>query len=164
MTDGSHATDGQPRCRINDSDVALEADEPLLFTLRNRLGLTAVRFGCGLEQCGACMVLIDGEARHSCALPASALDGRTVVTPEAIAGDPIGAALLSAFELEQAGQCGYCLAGIMMSAFALLTREINPSRARIIEVLDGHLCRCGAHIPILRAVERAAGMLGKPGA
>jgi nicotinate dehydrogenase subunit A len=164
MTDGSHAMNGQPRCRINGSDVVLAADEPLLFTLRNRLGLKAVRFGCGLEQCGACVVLIDGEARPSCSLPASALDGRTVVTPEAIGRDRVGAALLSAFELEQAGQCGYCLAGIVMSAFALLARETNPSRARIIEALDGHLCRCGAHTTILRAVERAAEMLGEPSA
>lgn len=162
MTEGSHTIKGEPRCRINDMDVVLAADEPLLFTLRNRLGLKAVRFGCGREQCGACMVLIDGEARHSCALPASALDGRTVVTPEGIAGDRVGAALLNAFELEQAGQCGYCLAGIVMSAFALLSREVNPSRARIIEVLDGHLCRCGAHIAILRAIERAAEILGEP--
>lgn len=135
-------------------------DEPLLFVLRNRLDLKATRFGCGLEQCGACVVSIDGQARYSCALPVSALAGVDVMTPEALADDPIGLALLEAFKVEQAGQCGYCISGILMRIYVLLKAERRPSREMIIAALDKHLCRCGAHGSILRAVERAVAHVG----
>jgi nicotinate dehydrogenase subunit A len=146
--------------RINGSDISLEdRGEPLLFALRNRLGLKAAHFGCGLEQCGACMVNIDGQAKYSCTFPVSALEGCTVLTAEALEADAVGVALLRALEVEQAGQCGYCLAGILMSACTLLKSERRPSREAMVSVLDRHLCRCGAHGGILRAVERAAAML-----
>jgi nicotinate dehydrogenase subunit A len=146
--------------RINGSDISLEdRGEPLLFALRNRLSLKAAHFGCGLEQCGACMVNIDGHAKYACTFPVSAVEGCTVLTAEALAADPVGVVLLRALEVEQAGQCGYCLAGILMSAYTLLKSERRPSRKAIVSALDGHLCRCGAHGGILRAVERAAAML-----
>ncbi|WP_274626436.1 (2Fe-2S)-binding protein [Arvimicrobium flavum] len=147
---------------LNGAEVTLEpaGDEPLLFALRNRLDLKAAHFGCGLEQCGACMVSIDGQPRYSCTLPVSALGGCHVTTPEALADDPVGVALLDAFEHEQAGQCGYCIPGILMSAYAFLKSERRPGRDAIVAALDPHLCRCGAHGGILRAVERAATKLG----
>jgi nicotinate dehydrogenase subunit A len=147
--------------RLNGSDISLDAhgDEPLLFALRNRLNLKATRFGCGLEQCGACMVDIDGQAKYSCTFPVSALAGSDVTTAEALAADRVGGALLEAFEVENAGQCGYCLAGILMSAYTLLKAGQHPTREAIVSVLDRHLCRCGAHVGILRAIERAAAIL-----
>ncbi|MCF3643231.1 2Fe-2S iron-sulfur cluster-binding protein [Rhizobium sp. TRM95111] len=148
------------RLTVNGDPVVLPVDGgPLLFVLRNRLGLKATRFGCGLEQCGACVVWIDGEARFSCTLPPEALDGAHVVTAEGLSADPVGRALLEAFEAEQAGQCGYCLTGILMSAFTLLRKDPRPGRPAIVAALDRHLCRCGAHGGILRAVERAAARL-----
>lgn len=148
--------------QLNGSAVTVEdsGDEPLLFVLRNRLDLKATHFGCGLEQCGACVVSIDGQARYSCTLPVSALAGADVTTPEALGDDPIGVALLEAFEAEQAGQCGYCISGILMRIYTLLKAERRPSRAAIILALDKHLCRCGAHGSILRAVERAVARVG----
>ena len=102
--------------RLNGSDVSLDdfAEEPLLFTLRNRLNLKAAHFGCGLEQCGACVVNIDGRAEYSCILSVSALRGSAVMTAEALPADPLGTVLLNAFTAEHAGQCGYCLAGILI--------------------------------------------------
>lgn len=147
---------------LNGSETRVDdaGDEPLLFVLRNRLDLKATHFGCGLEQCGACVVSIDGQARYSCTLPVSALVGADVTTPEALGDDPIGLALLEAFEMEQAGQCGYCISGILMRIYALLKTERRPTRAAIITELDKHLCRCGAHGSILRAVERAVARVG----
>jgi nicotinate dehydrogenase subunit A len=147
--------------RLNGSDISLDGhgDEPLLFALRNRLNLKATHFGCGLEQCGACMVDINGRAKYSCTFLVSALAGSIVTTAEALLADPVGAALLEAFEAERAGQCGYCVAGILMSAYTLLKAEPHSSRAAIVGALDRHLCRCGAHGAILRAVERAAANL-----
>jgi len=146
------------RLTLNGAEARLDVEggEPLLLALRHRAGLTGARLGCGLEQCGACMVLVDGDPRYACTLPAADADGRTVVTVEGLAADPLGAALLQAFVDEQAGQCGYCLAGILVSAHALLRRSPRPDRAEIAAALDGHLCRCGAHPRILRAVARAA--------
>ncbi len=155
---GTTPVSTQTDFQLNGADICLEgpAEEPLLFALRNRLNLKATRFGCGLEQCGACMVYVDGAARYSCTLPLGDISGKSVVTAEAMAADPIGKALLNAFAVEHAGQCGYCLAGILMSAYALLMRNGRPDRATIVAALDIHLCRCGAHHSILRAVERAA--------
>lgn len=127
----------------------------LLVALRDEFGLRSARFGCGQEACGACMVLVDGEPAYSCGRDLASVDGRIVTTPEGI--DPARMdALVDAFVDEQAGQCGYCLSGILVSAAALLARSPDPSRAEIVAALDPHLCRCGAHTRILRAVETAA--------
>ncbi|TRW96928.1 2Fe-2S iron-sulfur cluster binding domain-containing protein [Paracoccus sp. M683] len=138
-----------------------EGDEALLFHLRNRLGLTAARFGCGQEQCGACIVQIDGQPRYACGTSVAALEGCAVTTPEALSGDPVGQALIQAFAAETAGQCGYCLAGILISAHALLSASPQPSQDQIIAALDRHLCRCGANGAILRAIRRAADTLAE---
>ncbi|HTH96465.1 MAG TPA: (2Fe-2S)-binding protein [Stellaceae bacterium] len=139
--------------------VELTADPPLLHVLRNQLDLKGSRFGCGQEECGACMVLVDGQPSYACTLPAADLSGKTITTVETLS-DPAGPhPLYQAFLEEQAGQCGYCLSGILISAKALLDHNPEPSRAEIIEALDKHLCRCGAHGRILRAVERAGAML-----
>lgn len=128
------------------------ADTPLLDVLRGEFALTGTRFGCGEEQCGACLVLVDGAPVHACGREVGTLAGRAVTTVEGLAGHPIIAALIA----EQAGQCGYCLSGMAVAAAALLAREAVPDRAAIAAALDGQLCRCGAHPRIVRAVERAA--------
>ncbi|MFO1081356.1 MAG: (2Fe-2S)-binding protein [Reyranellaceae bacterium] len=136
--------------------VAAPPATPLLDVLRHRLGLFGSRYGCGLEQCGSCTVLVDGEPVYACTREIGTLDGKSVTTVEGLgtAGQPHP--LQQAFLDEQAGQCGYCLSGVVMSAKALLDRTPEPSRAEIVAALDRHLCRCGAHQRILRAVERAA--------
>ena len=146
---------------INDKSVSVTVAEttPLLFVLRNELDLKGVRYGCGLEQCGSCMVLVDGEPVYACSRELGTVAGRRVTTIEGIGSTANPHPLQIAFLDEQAGQCGYCLSGIIMSAKALLDRNPSPSRAQIIEALDKHLCRCGAHPRILRAVEKAATML-----
>jgi aerobic-type carbon monoxide dehydrogenase small subunit (CoxS/CutS family) len=137
--------------------VAVEPTTPLLSVLRNVLGLTGSRFGCGLEQCGACMVLLDGEPVYACTREVGTVAGKGVTTVEGLANGEKLHPLQQAFLAEQAGQCGYCLSGILISAKALLDRIPKPSRAEIVAALDKHLCRCGAHNRIIRAVERAAG-------
>lgn len=146
---------------INDKSVSVAAAEttPLLFVLRNELELRGIRYGCGLEQCGSCMVLVDGEPVYACSRELGTVAGRRITTIEGIGSSANPHPLQTAFLDEQAGQCGYCLAGIIMSAKALLDRNPSPSRAQIVEALDRHLCRCGAHPRILRAVEKAAAML-----
>lgn len=131
-------------------------DAPLLSVLRNNLGLMGTRFGCGLEQCGCCMVLIDGKPEKSCAKPIGTVAGTSVTTIEGLGTPDKPHPLQEAFIAEQAGQCGYCLSGIIISAKALLDRNPSPSRAEIAQALDGNICRCGTHNRILRAVERAA--------
>jgi len=133
----------------------------LLDVLRNQLGLFGARYGCGLEQCGSCMVLLDGEPVYSCTREVGTVAGRSVTTIEGLGAPSKLHPLQQAFLDEQAGQCGYCLSGILMSAKALLDRNKNPSRADIVAALDRHLCRCGAHQRIVRAVERAAAALRK---
>ncbi len=139
--------------------VEAPARTPLIYVLRNQLGLKGTRYGCGLEQCGSCMVLIDGEPAYACSRAIDAAVGHDIVTVEGLAGDAPAHPLPQAFLEEQAGQCGYCLSGILISAHALLERNRSPNRAEIVEALDGHLCRCGAHTRIIRAVERAAAVL-----
>lgn len=140
------------------------ADTPLLDILRNTLGLTGTRFGCGLEQCGACMVLVDGRPVQACNAALDAVAGKQVTTVEGLAGaDGSLHPLQQAFLDEQAGQCGYCLSGILMSAKALLDANPNPSRAEIAAALDGNLCRCGSHVRILKAVEGAAATMRAEG-
>jgi aerobic-type carbon monoxide dehydrogenase small subunit (CoxS/CutS family) len=143
---------------VNGAPVEVEAedDETLLLVLRNQLGLRGTRFGCGLEQCGACMVLVDGAPVFSCARSVGAFSGAAVETVEGLARDGALHPLQAAFLAEQAGQCGYCLSGILMSAKALLARNPTPSRQEIVQALDTHLCRCGAMNRIIRAVQRAA--------
>ena len=141
--------------RILQVTVANE-ETPLLAVLRNDLGLVGTRFGCGLEQCGCCMVLIDGEPAKSCAMPAWSVAGKSVTTIEGLGTPERPHPLQQALLDEQAGQCGYCLSGVLISAKALLDRNPTPTRAEIALALDDNLCRCGSHNRILRAVEKAA--------
>ncbi|HEY4253054.1 MAG TPA: (2Fe-2S)-binding protein [Roseomonas sp.] len=145
-------------CTVNGAAVTFELPEevPLIHALRDGLGLFGTRFGCGAEQCGACMILLDGQPTPSCTLSLGAAAGRAVQTVE---GLPIAHALQRAFLAEQAGQCGYCLSGMLVSATALLARQADPDAASIRAALEPHLCRCGAHNRILRAVRRAAAEL-----
>jgi nicotinate dehydrogenase subunit A len=137
-------------------DVSATAETPLLYVLRNDLGLKGTRFGCGTGSCGACFVLIDGEPTSTCDLPISAVQGRSVTTIEGLSQDGAPDPLQQAFIDEQAGQCGYCLSGILISAKALLERNPHPTTVDIRDALAGNLCRCGAHARIIRAVHRAA--------
>ena len=136
--------------------VAADADTPLLDVLRNHLGLSGPKFGCGLEQCGCCMVLVDGAPTKSCGKALSTVAGKTVVTLEGLGTPDQPHPLQQAFLDEQAGQCGYCLAGILVTAKALLDQNPSPTRREIALALDDNICRCGSHPRILRAVERAA--------
>jgi len=139
--------------------VAIDEETPLLDVLRNQLDLKGTRFGCGLEQCGTCMVLIDGAPEKSCTKPIWSVAGKTVVTIEGLGTPAKPHALQQAFLDEQAGQCGYCLTGILIAASALLTRNPSPTRADIAAALDGNICRCGTHNRIIRAVQRAAALI-----
>jgi nicotinate dehydrogenase subunit A len=139
--------------------VAPHDDTPLLDVLRNQLRLTGTRFGCGLEQCGCCFVLIDGAPVKSCGRAISSVAGRSVTTIEGLGTPDEPHPLQQAFLEEQAGQCGYCLSGILISAKALLDGNPSPTRAEIARALDDNLCRCGTHNRILRAVEKAAARL-----
>jgi aerobic-type carbon monoxide dehydrogenase small subunit (CoxS/CutS family) len=143
---------------VNGKAVRVETDgtKPLLAVLRDELALRGTRFGCGTEQCGACMVLIDGQPEYSCACDVATVAGRSITTIEGLAQGGALHSLQQAFLDEQAGQCGYCLAGILISASALLARSPKPTRVEIITALDPHLCRCGMHNRVIRAVERAA--------
>ena len=142
---------------VNGEAVHVKTDgaKPLLSVLRDELGLRGTRFGCGTEQRGACMVLIDGEPAFSCARELASLAGKAVTTVEGLTQNGAPHPLQQAFVEEQAGQCGYCLSGILISAAAMLARNPRPSRGEIAAALDRHLCRCGAHNRIMRAVARA---------
>jgi nicotinate dehydrogenase subunit A len=139
--------------------VAIDGTTPLLSVLRDQLELRGSRFGCGTEQCGACMVLIDGEPAYSCAREIASLAGRRVTTVEGLAADGRLAPLQQAFLEQQAGQCGYCLSGILISAAALVAHNEAPSRTQIAAALDAHLCRCGIHNRVIAAVARASEMM-----
>ena len=145
--------------RVNGAavDVAAPASTPLLYVLRNDLGLKGTRFGCGEGTCGSCTVLLEGRAITACNTPLEAVAGGSVETVEGLAHGNAPHPLLAAIVAEQAGQCGYCLTGILMRAKALLTETPRPTRSQIAAALDDNLCRCGAHDRIVRAVERAAG-------
>jgi nicotinate dehydrogenase subunit A len=136
--------------------VSSEPDTPLLDLLRHDLGLAGPRFGCGTGLCGACFVLIDGQARSSCDFPAWAAEGTEVTTVEGLSGGGTLHAVQQAVIDEQAAQCGYCISGMIMSAVALLHRNPAPTEAEVRAALDGNLCRCGTHQRIVRAVLRAA--------
>jgi aerobic-type carbon monoxide dehydrogenase small subunit (CoxS/CutS family) len=140
--------------------VQAEPDTPLLYVLRNDLALNGAKFGCGLGQCGACTVLVDDKPVFSCLLPIAALGDRKVRTIEGLGTADKPGALPAAFEAEQAAQCGYCIAGMIMRAQALLERNNRPTEAELRAHLAPNLCRCGTHMRILRAVRRAAAAMG----
>ena len=135
--------------------VDADPDTPLLYVLRNDLELNGAKFGCGLAQCGACTVMIDGEAKFSCVTPVSTVQGKAVKTVEGLGTADNPSPLQRAFIDEQAAQCGYCIAGVMMRAQALLENNPDASEAEIRETLSPNLCRCGTHARIVRAVRRA---------
>ena len=129
--------------------VAAEPETPLLYVLRNHLGLMGTRFGCGSGQCGACFVLVDGRAMASCDMPLSLAVNRKITTIEGLNGEH---PMQKALERHQAAQCGYCMSGIVMSAVALLANEKSPSEERIRAALEKNLCRCGSHNRVVRAI------------
>jgi nicotinate dehydrogenase subunit A len=139
--------------------VASEGSAPLLSVLRDELALSGPKFGCGQGECGACVVLVDGQPQASCNLPIWSVQGKQVVTIEGLGTPEQPHALQAAFIEERAAQCGYCVAGIVTAAAALLQHNPDPSREQIAQALDKHLCRCGAHNRMIRAVQRAAATL-----
>jgi nicotinate dehydrogenase subunit A len=143
---------------INGKTISVSAspDTPLLYVLRDELGLNAAKYGCGLGQCGACTVIVDGAAVFSCVTPLGLLDGRRVTTLEGLGSADAPGPMQRAFIAEQAAQCGFCIPGVMMRAQALLDRNPNATDAAIRAELQPHLCRCGTHLRILRAIRRAA--------
>ncbi|MCY1441734.1 Nicotinate dehydrogenase subunit A [compost metagenome] len=140
-------------------EVTAMADTPLLYILRNDLCLNGPKYGCGLGECGACTVIIDGRAARSCVFPLGGAEGREVTTLEGLGSAAAPHPVQQAFIDEQAAQCGYCMNGMIMTAKALLDRNPHPSEEQIRNELSGNLCRCGTHVEILRAVMRAAGRL-----
>jgi len=149
--------------RVNGGHREVEADDPdvpLVYVLRNDLGLTGTRAACGLAQCGACTVLVGGRPVRSCTAPARSVAGQDVVTIEGLGSPDRPDPLQAAFIAEQAAQCGFCTAGMVMTARALLTRTPRPSEREVREALAGNLCRCGSHARVIRAVLRASGNPG----
>jgi nicotinate dehydrogenase subunit A len=146
------------RFTLNGKQTSIDVDEqtPLLEVLRNDIELNGAKFGCGLAQCGACAVLLDGESIRSCVMPISAVAGKSVTTLEGLGSAEKPHALQTAFIEEQALQCGYCTSGIIVTAAALLRANPTPSGGEIKQALRGHLCRCGAQPRMIKAVARAA--------
>jgi nicotinate dehydrogenase subunit A len=146
------------RLTVNGQPHTLDVapDTPLLYVLRNDLGLKAAKFGCGLEQCGACKVLIDGVALPSCATPVSQVQDAKITTVEGLGTAQAPHPLQRAFIAEQAAQCGYCTAGLLIAAQGLLSQNPDPTRQEICQALEVHICRCGSHNRIIRAIQRAA--------
>ncbi len=152
-------TGAELRLTVNGAQVSLPLPRatPLLYVLRNDLRLNGPKFGCGLGECGACAVLLDGRAARSCVVSAGMAEGRAVTTLEGLGSSAAPHPVQAAFIAEQAAQCGYCLNGMIITAAALLRRVPHPTEAEVREALRHNLCRCGAHVEILRAVQRAAG-------
>jgi isoquinoline 1-oxidoreductase alpha subunit len=148
---------------INGQSVSVDADPDLslLWVLRDLLGLTGTKFGCGMALCGACTVLIDGQALRSCVLPASQAVGRKITTIEGVGATPAGAALQSAWQDINVPQCGYCQAGQIMSAAALLAAKPVPSDTDIDAAMSGNICRCGTYTRIRSAIKQAAAHSGE---
>jgi nicotinate dehydrogenase subunit A len=153
--------------QVNGAAREVDIDDPatpLLYVLRNDLGLTGTKFGCGLAQCGACTVHVDGQAARSCTMPASAAVGRQVTTIEGLGSPERPDPVQVAFIAEQAAQCGYCTAGLVMTARAFLQQQRQqnrrPTEPEVKQALAGNLCRCGSHVRVIRAVLRAAGAMG----
>ena len=147
--------------RVNGKNQTIDAepDMPLLYALRNDLQLNGPKFGCGLAQCGACTIIMDGNAIRSCVTPVSAAQNKPLTTLEGLGSTKKMHKIQQAFVDEQAVQCGYCINGMIMSTKALLDKNPKPSDGQIKEALAGNLCRCGTHIRILRAVKRASGQM-----
>lgn len=147
--------------RVNGRREAVRAspDTPLLFVLRNELGLTAAKVGCALEQCYACAVLVDGKATPTCSVPVGAFGGREITTVEGLSDGEELHAVQQAFIVEQAAQCGYCTPGMIIGVVSLLAQNPSPSDEEIRTALAPHLCRCGSHPQVLRAVKTAAEIL-----
>jgi len=144
---------------VNGRDHAVELDDPetpLLYVLRDKLALNGPKFGCGLGQCGACAVLVDGQAMRSCMIKAAAVAGNKITTLEGLGTPEAPSKGQAAFIAEAAAQCGYCTNGMIMTATALLERNKRPSEAEIRNALAGNLCRCGSHVRVIAAVQRAA--------
>jgi nicotinate dehydrogenase subunit A len=144
--------------RVNGTtrSVTVEPDTPLLYVLRNDLELNGAKFGCGLAQCGACSVLVDGREQRSCALPVAVAAKGRITTIEGLGATGKPSLLQRAFIQEQACQCGFCGNGMVMAAQALLARNPKPTEAEVKRALEGHLCRCGSHNRVVRAVMRAS--------
>lgn len=144
--------------KVNGRTHEVQADPrtPLLYVLRDDLQLNGAKFGCGLGQCGACTVVVDGQPVYSCLMPIAALAGREVTTLEALGTEQSPGVLQKAFIEEQAAQCGYCIPGMIMRAHALLQKTPNPTATQIRGYLAPNLCRCGTHTRIVKAVQRAA--------
>ena len=149
------------RLQVNGRETVVDAapDTPLLYVLRNDLRLNGAKYGCGAAQCGSCKVILDGRDVPSCVVPLSAAEGRRIETVEGLAQRGRLHPVQQAFIDEQAAQCGYCTAGMVIAAKALLDRVPRPTEADIREALAGHLCRCGIYHRIIRAVQRAARVL-----
>ena len=147
--------------RVNGKNQTIDAepDMPLLYALRNDRQLNGPKFGCGMAQCGACTVVLDGNAIRSCVTPLSTVQNKSVITLEGLGSTKKMHKIQQAFVDEQAVQCGYCINGMIMTTKALLDKNPKPSDSQIKEALAGNLCRCGTHIRILRAVKRASGQL-----
>jgi len=147
----------QINLKVNGKDRKVDADSdiPLLYALRDNLGLNGPKFGCGVGQCGACTVLVNGQAARSCITPANSVQGKPVVTLEGLGSSTRLSKLQKAFVDTQAVQCGYCINGMIMSTTALLATNKNPSEQQIQEALAGNLCRCGTHQRIVAAVKSA---------
>ena len=147
------------RLTVNGAECVIEAeaDTPLLYALRNDLGLKGTRFGCGSGLCGACFVLLDGHPTPACDTPLWSVEGKRVTTVEGLAGPDAQHPLQEAFLAEQAAQCGYCTSGVLISAAALLAKNPKPAEVEVRAALDRNLCRCGSHNRMVRAVLRAAG-------
>lgn len=143
------------KTRIVDTDPTT----PLLYVLRDDLELNGPKFGCGLSQCGACTVILDGETIRSCVTPVAVAKNRSVMTLEGLGNLAHPHPLQTAFIEAQAGQCAYCMSGMILTAKVLLDKNPHPSEDQIKEALDGHLCRCGSHLRIIRAIQRAASAL-----
>jgi nicotinate dehydrogenase subunit A len=143
--------------RVNGEERRVDVDPstPLVYVLRNALGLTAAKVGCGLEQCGACAVLVDGVATLTCAAPAGAFEGRAIVTCEGLGRPGRPSPVQRAFVEAGAGQCGYCIPGLVVAVTALLAVDPDPDDATVRAALSPHLCRCGSHARVLRAVRLA---------
>jgi len=146
---------------VNGKQLTTDAaeDTPLLWVLRDHLDLTGTKFGCGMAQCGACTVHIDGQATRSCVLPVSAVAGKKITTIENVAAEAVGKAVQEAWIAENVPQCGYCQSGQIMSAAALLAQNKSPTDADIDAAMTGNICRCGTYVRIRAAIHRAAAAL-----
>jgi aerobic-type carbon monoxide dehydrogenase small subunit (CoxS/CutS family) len=135
-------------------EIEVDPDTPLIFVLRNHLSLTGPKLGCGQEQCGACVILVDGEATNSCVRAASEFEGQKIITIEGLSKGDVLTAVQEAFRDEGAAQCGYCTSGIIIAVTALFNKKPQPTREDVDDALHDHLCRCGSHTQVLNAIER----------